>query len=50
MQPGEFPSFVSSDRISNGDSVGVVGYLPSGFVGQPVGIEQVVNVWIGDGA
>ena len=47
MQPGEFSSPVSSDWISNGDSVGG-SYLPSAFVGQPVGIKQVGNIWIGD--
>ena len=47
MQPGEFPSSVSSDWISNGNSVGG-SYLPSESVGQPVGIEQVGGVWIGN--
>ena len=47
MQPGEFPSSVSSDWVSNGDSVGG-SYLPSAFVEQPVRIEQVGDVWIGD--
>ena len=46
MQPGECPSSVSSDWISNSDNVGG-SYLPSAFVGQPVGIEQVGDVWIG---
>ena len=47
MPPGEFPSSVSSDWSTNGDSAGG-GYLPSAFVGQPVGIGQVGDVWIGD--
>ena len=47
MPPGEFPNSVSSDRSSNGDSVGG-SYLPSAFVGQPVGVEQVGDIWIGD--
>ena len=45
--PGEFPSSVSSNWSTNGDSVGG-SYLPSAFVGQPVGIDQVGNMWIGD--
>ena len=47
MQPSEFLSPVSSDWISNGESVGG-SYLPSAFVGQPVDNEQVGDVWIGD--
>ena len=47
MQPGVFPSLVSSDWVSNCDSVRG-SYLPSAFVGQPVGIDQVEGVWIGD--
>ena len=47
MQPDEFSSSISSDWSSNDDSVGG-SYLPSAFVGQPVGIEQVVDVWRGD--
>ena len=47
MLPGEFPSPVSSHWRTNGDSVGG-SYLPSAFVGQPVGIDQVGDVWIGD--
>ena len=47
MPPGEFPNSVSSGWSSNGDSVGG-SYLPSAFVGQPVGIEQVGDTWIGD--
>ena len=45
MPPSEFPSPVSSDWRTNGDSVGG-SYLPSAFVGQPVGIDQVDDVWI----
>ena len=47
VPPGEFPSSVSSDWCTNGESVGR-SYLPSAFVGQPVGIDQVSDVWIGD--
>ena len=47
VPPSEFPSSVSSDWRTNGDSVGG-SYLPSAFVGQPVGIDQVGDVWIGD--
>ena len=43
MPPDEFPNSVSSDWGSNGDSVGG-SYLPSTFVGQPVGVEQVGDV------
>ena len=46
MQPGEFPSSVSSDWSSNSGSVGG-SYLPSAFIGQPVDIEEVGDVWIG---
>ena len=46
MQPGEFSSSVSSDWISNSDSVGGR-YLPSEFVGQLVGTEQLGDVGIG---
>ena len=49
MPPSEFPSSVSSDWRTNGDSVGG-SYLPSAFVGQPVGIDQVDDVWICDSA
>ena len=47
VPPGEF---VSSDFNGWGAEEGGVGssYLPSAFVGQPVDIEQVDNVWIGD--
>ena len=48
LQPGEFPrSYVLSDWSSNSGSVGG-SYLPAVFIGQPVGIEQVGDVWIGD--
>ena len=47
MPPGEFPRSVLSDYRTNGDSTGG-SYLPSAFVGQPVGIDQVGDVWIGD--
>ena len=47
MPPSEFPSSVSSYWRTNDDSVGG-SYLPSAIVGQPVGIDQVGDVWIGD--
>ena len=47
MPPGEFPSSVLTDRRAGGDSVDG-SYLPSAFVGQPVGVGQVNDVWIGD--
>ena len=47
VPPGEFPSSASNDWSLNGDSIGV-SYLPSAFVGQPVGVDQVGDVWIGD--
>ena len=47
MPPGEFPKLVLRDWSSNGDSVGG-SYLPSAFVGQSAGIDQVGDVWIGD--
>ena len=47
MPPGEFSSSGLTDGRVDGDSVGG-SYLPSAFVGQPVGIDQVVDVWIGD--
>ena len=47
MPPGEFSSPDLSDwRVDDGSVGG--SYLPSGFVGQPVGIDQVGDVWIGD--
>ena len=47
MPPGEF---ASSDFNDWGAEEGGVGssYLPSAFVAQPVGIDQVDDVWIGD--
>ena len=47
MPPGEFSSPDLSDWRADDDSVGE-SYLPSGFVGQPVGIDQVGDIWIGD--
>ena len=47
MPPGEFSSSDLTDRLADGDSVGG-SYLPSAFVGQPVGGDQVNDVWIGD--
>ena len=47
MPPGEFSSSGLTDGRVDGDSVGG-SYLPSAFVGQPVGIDQVGDVWIGD--
>ena len=47
MPRGEFPSSVSIDWSTNGDSVGG-SYLPSAFVGQPVDTDQVGDVWIAD--
>ena len=47
VPPGEFPSSDWNDRRTEGGSAGG-SYLPSAFVGQPVGIDQVNDVWIGD--
>ena len=47
MPPGKFSSPDLSDWRADDGSVGG-SYLPSGFVGQPVGIDQVGDVWIGD--
>ena len=47
MPPGEFSSSSLTDGRVDGDSVGG-SYLPSAFVGQPVGVDQVNDVWIGD--
>ena len=47
MPPGEFLSSDVSDRRTDGGSIGG-SYLPSAFVGQPVGVDQVNDVWIGD--
>ena len=47
MLPGEFLSSGLTDRRTEDGSVGG-SYLPSAFVGQPVGVDQVNDVWIGD--
>ena len=47
VPPGEFPSSGLTDGRVDGDSGGG-SYLPSAFVGQPVGVDQVNEVWIGD--
>ena len=47
MPPGEFSSSGLTDRRADDDSVGG-SYLPSAFVGQPVGVDQVNDVWVGD--
>ena len=47
MPPGEFSSSGLTDGRVDGDSVGG-SYLPSAFVGQPEGVDQVNDVWIGD--
>ena len=47
MPPGEFSSSDLTDRRVDGDSVGG-SYLPSAFVEQPEGVDQVNDVWIGD--
>ena len=47
MPPGEFSSSGLTDGRVDGDSVGD-SYLPSAFVGQPVEVDQVNDVWIGD--
>ena len=46
MPPVDFPSLDWNDRRTEGNSVGGI-HLPSAFVGQPVGLDQVNNVWIG---
>ena len=43
VPPGEFSSSDLTDRLADGDSVGG-SYLPSAFVGQPVGVDQVNDV------
>ena len=48
VPPGEFPSLDLTDRRADGESLGG-SYLPSAFVGQPVGVDRVNDVWIGDG-
>ena len=47
MPPGELSSSGLIDRQADGNSVGG-SYLPSAFVGQPVEVDQVNDVWIGD--
>ena len=47
MPPGEFSNSGLTDGRVDDDSVGG-SYLPSAFVGQPVGVDQVNDVWIGD--
>ena len=47
VPPGEFSSSDLTDGRVDGDSVGG-SYLPSAFVGQPVGVDQVNDVCIGD--
>ena len=47
MPPSEFLRLDLTDRQADGDSVGG-SYLPSAFVRQPVGVDQVNDVWIGD--
>ena len=47
MPPREFSSSDLTDGRVDGDGVGG-SYLPSAFVGQPVGVDQVNDVWIGD--
>ena len=44
---GEFLSSDLTDRRADGDSIDG-SYLPSEFVGQPVGVDQVNDVWIDD--
>ena len=47
MPPGECSSSGLTDGRVDGDSVGG-SYLPSAFVVQPVGVDQVNDVWVGD--
>ena len=47
MPPSEFLSSNLTDGRVDGDSVGG-SYLLSAFVGQPVGVDQANDVWIGD--
>ena len=47
MPPGECSSSGLTDGRVDADSVGG-SYLPSAFAGQPVGVDQVNDVWIGD--
>ena len=48
MPPGEFGSSDFNDWNAEEGGVGS-SCLPSAFVGQPIGIDQVDDVWIGDG-
>ena len=47
VPPGKFSSSGLTDGRVDDDCVGG-SYLPSAFVGQPVGVDQVNDVWIGD--
>ena len=47
VHPGEFASSDLNDWSAEEGGVGS-SCLPSAFVGQPVGIDQVDDVWIGD--
>ena len=47
MPPGEFASGYFHDWGVEEGGVGS-SYLPSAFVGQPVGIDHINDVWIGD--
>ena len=47
MPPGEVSSSDLTGGRVDGDSVDG-SYLPSAFVGQPVGVDRVNDVWIGD--
>ena len=47
VPPGEFASSDFNDWGTEGGGVGC-SCLPSALVGQPVGIDQVDDVWIGD--
>ena len=48
MPPGEFSSSGLTDRRADGDGVTGGSNLPLAFIGQPVGVEQANDVWIGD--
>ena len=47
MPPGEFQSSDLTDRRTDGGSVGG-SYILAAFVRQPVGVDQVNDVWVGD--
>ena len=47
MPPGEFSTSDLNDWRTDGGGVGG-SFVTSAFVGQPVGIDQVGDVWIGD--